>query len=186
MNTLQTALKYAEMGMSVIVAAKDKTPLAPWGIYQKRKATPDEIKGWFKQFDNPNIGIVTGEISNLLVVDCDSQEAIDQVEETIPDNMTIPTATTPRGGRHYYFSHTEGLSNKANYSEGLDVRTSGGYIIAPPSENGNGRKYSWIENNGLPEISAPQIPVNLLNLLKQKNGIDLVYNFNIILVYGQK
>lgn len=180
MTNLEAALKYAEMGMSVIVAGKDKIPFGPWGIYQKRKATPDEIRGWFKQYDNPNIGIVTGAISNLLVVDCDSQEAIDQVEATIPDNMMIPTTTTPGGGRHYYFSHIEGLSNKANYLSGLDVRTSGGYIVAPPSENGNGKKYSWIENNGLAEIPAPQIHSQLFNLLKNAVNSSSLNNINII------
>ena len=132
MSLLDHALQYAEMGMSVIPVGSHKKPLIPWGVYQKRKATQDEIKKWFEQFDKPNIGIVTGEISNLLVVDCDSQEAIDQVEDMLPENIEIPASSTPRGGRHYYFQHIEGFPNKANLLKSVDIRTSGGFIIAPP------------------------------------------------------
>jgi len=159
----------------------DKKPLIPWAIYQKRKATQDEIKKWFEQFDNPNIGIVTGAISNLLVVDCDSQEAIDQIEDTLPENFEVPISSTPRGGRHYYFSHVDGFPNKANILKSMDIRTSGGFIIAPPSVNGNGKAYSWINNNGLAEIPAPALHISLLNLLKNAKIKDIhTYNNKII------
>jgi len=172
MTTLQAALKYADLNLSIIPVGNDKKPLVPWGIYQKRKATQDEIKKWFEQFNNPNIGIVTGEISNLLVIDCDSQEAIDQIEEMLPENIEIPASSTPRGGRHYYFQHIEGFPNKANLLKSIDIRTSGGFIIAPPSVNGNGKIYTWINNNGLSEVPAPILHGSLLNLLKNANIKD--------------
>lgn len=164
--TLESAIKYCEHGYSIIPVGKDKKPLISWTKHQNYKATLEEIKAWFEQFKNPNIGIVTGEISNLLVVDCDSQEAIEEIEKNLPDNLEIPVSQTPRGGRHYYFQHVEGLPNKAGILEKIDIRTKGGFIIAPPSENGNGKKYEWINGIDLLKALPQAMPNSLLHVFK--------------------
>ena len=59
-----------------MIPLKGKTPPARfrWKEYQERRATLDEIRNWFGQNGEYNIGIVTGEVSGLVVVDCDSEE----------------------------------------------------------------------------------------------------------------
>lgn len=179
-NILEAALKYAEQGFSVIPISTKKKPLVSWAEFQNRKATEEEIKKWFAEFINPNIGIVTGEISNLLVVDCDTTEAIKQIEELLPDNFEGPISNTPRGGRHYYFQHCSGLSNRAGVLPGIDIRTVGGYIVIPPSANGSGKAYSWINNNDLTKSNATFLPVNLFNALKNAFKLSSSLYLNII------
>jgi Bifunctional DNA primase/polymerase, N-terminal. len=46
---LEAALKYVAFGFSVIPVKRDKTPYLSWTEFQQRRATPEEIKEWFKK-----------------------------------------------------------------------------------------------------------------------------------------
>ena len=48
-----------------------KRPLVPWIEYQSRRPTEEEICRWWQQYPNANIGIVTGKISGIVVIDLD-------------------------------------------------------------------------------------------------------------------
>jgi putative DNA primase/helicase len=50
---------------------------------------------------------------------------------------------TPRAGAHYFFNHPgEEIRNSAGMlGVGLDVRGDGGFVVVPPSEGANGRRY---------------------------------------------
>ena len=70
---LKAALSYAEMGLSVIPVASNKKPaIKSWIPYQKESASEKQIIHWWGNNPRANIGIVTGAISNLTVVDLDS------------------------------------------------------------------------------------------------------------------
>lgn len=141
---LEAALKYLEKGYSVIPVGTDKRPLIKWEPYQKQRATKEEIQIWFKKFPSANIGIVTGELSNLLIVDTDLPEATTRIQEAIPDSLVVPCQQTPSGGMHFVFCHSQGFVNRARVAEGIDIRTSGGYFVAAPSINGNGKHWDWV------------------------------------------
>ena len=56
-------------------------------------------------------------------------------------------AVSPRDGRHLYFAYDPRVTiSKANaLGAGIDVKTDGGYIVAPPSFwRGNGQSYRWL------------------------------------------
>ena len=163
---LEAALQYEAKGFSVIPAAKDKKPLTKWELYQSRRATSDEIKSWWSKMPDANIGLVTGEISNLLVVDADTVAGINRINDAIPDGLLVPCERTPRGGKHFFFSHQDGFVNKAKVAEGIDVRTKGGFIIVAPSVNGTGRSWQWIEGLSILEVSLPDIPSSIINIIK--------------------
>ncbi len=172
---LKSAIWYAKYGLSVIPVlpakadanGKDeqKRPPIPWTPYQTRQATEDEIKQWFTDKPDARLGIVTGKLSNLTVLDCDTKEALEQVEKLLPDSFQVPIAVSPRGGRHYYFRHEPQISNKANIGQGLDARSEGGYIIAPPSSGLNGKGYAWLEGCRLGEVEISFIPSSLLSYI---------------------
>ncbi|UCG97888.1 MAG: bifunctional DNA primase/polymerase, partial [Burkholderiales bacterium] len=64
------ALAYAARGWSPIpVEARGKRPLVPWLEFQQRIATADEIDDWFRRWPDANVGLVTGRVSGLVVVD---------------------------------------------------------------------------------------------------------------------
>ena len=113
--------------ISVIPVGKNKIPLMGWKEFQQRFATEDEVRGWFERFDDPQIGFVTGKISNLLVIDI----------EKGGDPSFLPQETmiigTGGGGYHYYFKYEDGIMNKARIRPLTDWRGEGGYVVSPYS-----------------------------------------------------
>ena len=158
------------MGLSVIPCRLDKKAYFSWKEFQQRRATPDEISSWWQTWPDAMVGIVTGQISDLLVVDCDTQQGFDAIQQLLPDSLEIPIALTPRGGWHLYFRYPEGgnLTVGAGVMPGVDFRGQGGYVIVPPSINGTGRGYFWEEGLAIDEVPPPVMPSTLLSFIKTK------------------
>jgi hypothetical protein len=52
---------------------------------------------------------------------------------------------TASGGLHLYFKHpNHHVRTGIRVAPGLDVKASGGYVVAPPSVGANGKPYEWI------------------------------------------
>ena len=169
---LQSALKYRSMGFSIIPVKKDKRPYIGWANFQKSRPSEKQIRQWWGKWPGANIGIVTGKISGLTVIDADSEAGLNALNEFLPDSLTIPIVKTPKGN-HLYFKHSPGLSNGVRIIKDTDLRTDGGYIIAPPSktdyqENGKreGGTYKWAEGLRITETHPPDMPDMLLDILK--------------------
>jgi hypothetical protein len=143
---VNVALNYLnDYHFSVIPVGKNKKPLIEWEQYQNRYPTEEEIKEWWTKWPEANIAIITGLISNLAVIDIDTDEGKEKIQEYLPDSLVTPTAQTPRGGQHVYFRCPNAkLRNNTGLIKGCDLRANGGYVVAPPSVNGSGKAYSWI------------------------------------------
>ena len=137
------ALRYLKGGFSIIPIGPNKNPLVLWKKYQMRRATEDELLGWWKTWPEANIGIICGKISGISVVDCDSEKGVAIVEELLPESCSCPVVQTPSGGRHYYFSYQPELKTRARLLSGIDIRNDGGLVVAPPSKTKFGH-YRWI------------------------------------------
>ena len=125
MLPFEIAFKLHTLGYSVIPSGKGKSPLVPWTEYQKRQPTETELLEWNERLDPPLWGVITGEISGVVVIDADNDTA-----KAILDNEGLaPHITTPRGGGHYYFKHPGHLVKTcAGLLPGLDVRGDGGFV----------------------------------------------------------
>lgn len=144
---LKSALEYQKMGLSVIpILPKLKKAAVEWREYQKRCATKEEIVEWWHEHPDYNIGIVTGKVSGTTVVDLDKYKPDfnPDLETKFFDSIVTPTVETPNGGNHLWMNYIEGLTIGANVLPAIDIRGDGGYIVAPPSVNGNGKPYKWI------------------------------------------
>lgn len=141
MKTLDAALMYLEQGFPVIpMSPTDKKPLVKWAEFQTRMPSEQETKEMFSKYSKAMIGLVTGKISGICVIDCDSSEACEKIDFILPEMFESPIAVSPRGGRHYYFQCPEDLQTKTAVFSKVDVRANGGVIIAPPSINSQGKK----------------------------------------------
>ncbi|MFH1083388.1 MAG: bifunctional DNA primase/polymerase [Pseudomonadota bacterium] len=181
-KNLKAAIWYAKQGFSVIPCrapyadkeGKDiKIPYIEWKPYQTKKADDQEIRAWYAKFPDARVGIVTGKESNLLVVDADTPEANQIIDNLLPDSLIVPMAKSPHGW-HYYFRHELGLANKARYAPGIDVRTEGGYIMAPPSRGLNGKGYDWIKGCEIHKVELSLLPSSLSQFLRDsiiKGGV---------------
>ena len=153
---LTNALKYAsEYGWAVFpVSASTKKPLTPHGCKDAKK-DPGAIRAWWKRYPDASIGVATGSMSNLIVIDedIDEDKSLDGYQEVCQwekDNGDLPEtvrAITGRGGAHLYYKYTgKDITNRAGILDGVDVRGEGGYVIAPPSYHPNGTQYQWEED----------------------------------------
>ncbi|MEK7553066.1 MAG: bifunctional DNA primase/polymerase [Patescibacteria group bacterium] len=144
---VKLAMGYLTRGWSVLPCGKNKIPLIPWKIYQERFPTEIEIKSWFIKFPEAQVGIITGPISNLLVVD------VEKGGDTsfLPQNTMI--VKTGGQGFHYLFLFEEGFTNKARIRPLTDLRGSGGFIVAAGSTSDKG-SYEIIKD--LPLLPFPK------------------------------
>lgn len=154
------------------VAAVGKQPLVAWRAYQEKRATPDEVRGWFETWPVANVGIVTGQISNLVVLDVDrAHHGEDSLAKLVARYGPLPetvTVSSGGGGRHFYFTATadpEPLRSRVGIAQGIDVRAEGGVVVAPPSRHASGGRYQWITPPGETMSPAP-IPRWLVALVR--------------------
>ena len=161
-----------ELGFSVFpVELRGKRPLGAWKAYQTARAPFEQLRQWAAR--PSNVGIATGAVSGLLVLDLDSAEAIAEAERRgIPDTVTVRTSK----GRHVYFRHTgEPIGNRAGLLPGWDVRGDGGYVVAPGSVHESGFTYAWENPPGLFDL-AP-VPQWLAAMLAKPEQPDNVRPF---------
>ena len=150
-----------QFGFSVFVLPRGrKTPIISWKEFQSRKPTAQELADW--DGAEVNAAVVTGRISNLVVLDIDSVEAQKLVDGwKLPETPTVKTAN----GRHYYFSHPDcEVRNGVNIAGvKLDVRGEGGYVVAPGSQHPNGAFYEWEVSPADCELA--QLPAEIVEKL---------------------
>jgi hypothetical protein len=167
--TLRAALQYAERGWPVFplwprygdecacgdpdCKSAGKHPigrLVPNGF---KDATTEEatIRRWLHQYPDAGIGMPTGAVSGIDVLDIDLKNGRDgtlPLENLLGDLGALPeteSASTPSGGEHLYFRHAEGVRCSTDgLGVGLDVRGDGGFVVLPPSHG----LYKWIVTNG--------------------------------------
>lgn len=136
MNTHTLALQYLlTQGYSIIpVNTKNKKPLLKWQIYEERLPTEEEVALWWAKGNN-GLGIVTGKVSNITVIDIDVKDR--DVHMSPADFPPTYTVRTRSGGWHLYYNYYPNIKNSADGWKGLpgvDIRNNGGYVIAPPTE----------------------------------------------------
>lgn len=148
MTTIRdAAIEYLENGLSVIpIRPAEKKPLIDWKEYQTRLATHGEVDGWFDKWPDANIGIVTGEISGIGVVDLDTPEAIHWAKTNLP--KTNLYQQTGRGWQMIYRRNGKPVPQGAGVRPGVDLRGEGGYIVAAPSIHPTGAIYRLQWNYG--------------------------------------
>lgn len=161
-HMLNAALQYAERGFSVI-PLKGKKALTKWEQYQSRRATPDEIKSWWRGSPKANIGIITGSVSGLIVLDVDGPEG----EKALAGRHLPQTCTATTGkGSHYFFQHPGGtVRNAVGLEPGLDFRGDGGYVVGAGSIHPSGRLYEWVSGLSPDDLEPADPPEWLLKKL---------------------
>ena len=90
--------------------------------------------------------------------------AIGRVETFLPDGLLLPIVETPKGGRHYYFAHSPSLKNWVGAFPGVDIRTTGGQVLLPPSAKGD-RIYRWLNGLAIHQVERPPMPQKLVSAI---------------------
>jgi putative DNA primase/helicase len=157
------AAEYRRLGWSPIpIKERSKEPnLLELRPYLSRKATKEELDAWAWS----GVGIVTGPVSGILVLDVDGPEGEEQLRKH--GHPPTPIVRTASGGLHLYFKHpAHDVKTGIRVERGLDVKASGGYVVAPPSIGPNGKPYEWIVSPEEAELADP--PEWLLAALRSR------------------
>jgi hypothetical protein len=163
---IEAALRYCMFGYSVIPVGRDKKPFVEWKRYQTERATAEQIKEWWKQYPEANVGIVTGKEFGIVVVDVENGGRIDDLPPTV-------VSKTGGGGFHYYYRHPGEIVKNGvrigNKEDKRDIRGDGGFVVAPPSVHASGNLYEWVvppDNTSFAEfpscIIKPERPLEVL------------------------
>jgi hypothetical protein len=126
-----------------------KHPVAKWVPNGVKGASVDydTVKQWFSWFRN--IGIAMGQPSGVWALDIDDIGELEKLEAIHGKLPLTPVQKTGSGGRHYLFQWSDKLP-LANWvkvqGSPIDIRTTGGYIVAAPSLHQSGQRYSWLVN----------------------------------------
>lgn len=161
-NMLEAALSYARLGWQVLPCRPGvKAPLTAHGC---RDATTDEetIKAWWTRWPTANVAIACGAGSGVYVVDIDLDPAknVDGWKslEEFPGLPVTVRQDTPRGGAHFLFQTDTPPKNKNGFRNGIDIRSTGYYIMVPPSLHPNGKRYAWAPGLGPGEVELAEFP----------------------------
>jgi len=142
--TPEVIKKYISKGLSVFPVMLttngdkvEKKPVVEWTDYQKRFATDEEISIWCSLLDFNALGMATGKISGITVLDIDDPKITEYDSE-------IKVATIS-GGFHLWYKYKPGMRNSVRVGDKLmDVRGDGGFVVVPPSALGK-RGYTWLK-----------------------------------------
>ena len=128
---LTTAETYRDLGYSVI-PLRGKVATIPWTAFQRRKPELDLLKSWFSNPTITGVGILTGWISGIVVLDFDSQAVYDDFRTqcgSLADTRTVRT----RRGWHLYYQLPPTLNLASQSLQEMDIQSHGRYVVAPPS-----------------------------------------------------
>lgn len=143
--------------------------LAPRGSLDASR-DPQKLDAWFEH-GNWNIGIATGIVSGIVVLDIDPRHGGDDtLAETEKRYGPLPPTwrfLTGGGGEHIIFRHPGVVvkNSVARIGSGIDVRGDGGYIVGPPSQHIGGRAYAISVDHHPEEVPLAPLPPWLLNFL---------------------
>jgi|GEM_PF-5897546 len=158
------ALGYAKRGWHVfpITPGQKYPPLVQWSV--EATTNTQIVRRWWERWPDANIGISCGP-SGLCVIDLDvdHRSAAGQIEfqclvETHGDIPITRSAMTARGGAHLYFAGKT-ASNIKKLGRHIDVKSVGGYVVAPGSTV-DGLQYDWEA-----DIDAAPLPGWLADLI---------------------
>jgi Bifunctional DNA primase/polymerase, N-terminal len=146
---LRAAMAYAAAGWPVHPCKKDsKEPATRHGF---KDATTDQrrIRGWWEEDPGRNVAIPTGAPGpDVLDVDVrpdgDGWAAFNRLKRAGLLNGARALVRTPSGGLHAYFAGSSQPCGRLARHH-LDFKSSGGYVVAPPSVAG-GRPYEVLDH----------------------------------------
>jgi hypothetical protein len=185
---LTTALRFAAQGIVVVPVATDgsKRPgVGSWKQYQERQPTQDELLNWFNNDQVQGLGVITGPISNnLLMIEWEGRaieqklhlaakeamkaSGLEYLWETLTNGYS---EMTPSGGIHFLvkidgapIDGNTKLASKAGEDGGCLIETRGarGFSICAPSGGSahpNGKSWTMIAGSieNIPTITEKEL-----------------------------
>lgn len=130
-------------------AAGKHPMLNDWKRFQNDRVTHEQLDEWIEQYPDSNYAVITGKISDLVVVDVDGEAGKKSFKEHIDEFPSTLISKTGKG-YHLYYKYPmdqNRVRNAVGIYEGIDIRADGGYVLIPPSKHVSGNQYEWVNKN---------------------------------------
>jgi hypothetical protein len=135
------------------------------GLYAA-SSDPDRVGRWWAWRPKANIGARVP--ASLLVVDIDPRHGgLPRLAELERAHGPLPPTRASisgrgDGGQHRWFLHPGGQLTATRLGSGVDLKTSNGYVVLPPSRHpATGQPYTWAE----PTLEPAALPAGWRQLL---------------------
>ncbi len=168
--------KYMEDITTIELIENSKNPLNKWT--DKKNHFKTNIYEYKSKYNN--LGIPTGKINNITVVDLDFYNKKDNIFDLKNSSFIKKfgkdyinyfdtfSVKTPSGGIHLYFKFDEDIRQTQNEIHKVDIRNNGGYVVSPNSRINN-NDYEIINDKQFKHIPE-DLKEYLLNVILVKNN----------------
>lgn len=179
---LAAALEYLRMGWSVLClcppdhvgvgphhgkgcGAPGKRPVADGGRWKERqesRATETQVRRWWYEHANANVGLALGPVSRLIRLDIEGDAAERRLAEISGGDLPPTLEFTSGNGRGLLYALPDGVEARTGvegFTDGeLRIQGLGAQTVLPPSRHHSGRYYAWLPYRSprdLPPAPAP-------------------------------
>jgi hypothetical protein len=142
-----------------------------WKTYQDERPTEADLRRWWAELPNANVGMAMGPVSGLVDVDVEGEAGEARLAEMsggdLPDTLEFMTGD----GRRLMYAIPPGVDLRSTHEatgKGQEVRFQayGSQTVMPPSRHKSGRRYAWRPGHGPGEIEAAPAPAWLVEQLR--------------------
>lgn len=130
-------------------------------------------KKYVKGDSRYNVGLLTGEINNIFVIDIDQhgidgEESFKELENILGPIPETVESLTGGGGRQLFFKYPKDckIINGSAIVPGIDVRTNGGYVLIEPSVTQ--KPYAWNVECHPEDMEMAELPEAWVNFFTEK------------------
>ncbi|MGI9657493.1 MAG: bifunctional DNA primase/polymerase [Gaiellaceae bacterium] len=172
------AVRYARMGLSVVpihapiggrctcgradCPSPAKHPRVRWEPLARIPAAEHQVKAWWQRWPSANVGIATGRVSDLAVIDVDPRAdggaSLGRLEARWGRLPPTPCVRTGGSGLHFWFQLAGTELASAELAAGVELKAAGAVVVAPPSIHASGRRYAWKTGMGLDDLDLAILP----------------------------
>lgn len=146
---------FSKIPDNILTKNEDGTWQPSWKPLEERMATEEEFNKWFGGDLLTGLGVITGKISGIVVIDEDSYKA-DGMEFGLISPMVSQTG---RGGKHHFFKYTEPIKT-SGFRKGvnIEIKATGGFVVLPPSQvlkdsnSADLGTYTWLKKCKISEL----------------------------------
>lgn len=151
-EVLDAALFLQSLGLAVFPTKENdqKRPATRNGFHAA-SLEPARAHRWWGGKSRKGLAVATGGPSGgIVVIDLDVHEGrsngVKELSEWEKGHGKLPVtvmAKTGGGGLHLYYRGLDDIRCSTNDDMGVDIRATGGYVVAPPSRHESGDRYGW-------------------------------------------
>ncbi|HKZ24194.1 MAG TPA: bifunctional DNA primase/polymerase [Acidimicrobiia bacterium] len=126
-----------------------KHPRVKWEEAMTTAPGADQVGQWWERWPDANVGVATGAVSGVAVIDVDPRHegdaTLDELEAISGPLPLTLESRTGGGGRHIWFTIEQEDIPSVELGAGLELKAERGLIVAPPSRHYSGETYRWLE-----------------------------------------